>query len=169
MLFKIINPHDPYTLKADDPRVAMAAVLIIGEGKYGLDDEKGESYPTLCMCLTDKELTELITRTFGEGGLATFVEDNRESIADCLDSVMSVGFSERCLYEEALAFMDSDEKREAYRAKVHDRIRSSMTDLGTYAWKSAKALRERVVEGHYSDAGTAPASLEDSSSDSCRG
>jgi len=149
MLFKIINPHDSYTLKADDPRVAMVAVLIIGEGKYGLDDEKGESYPTLCMCLTDQELTELITRTFGKGGLATFVENNKETVADCLDSVMSVNFSERRLYEEALAFMDSDEKREAYRAKVHDMMRSSSVDLGTYAWKRAKALRERVVEVNY--------------------
>ena len=37
MLFEIINPSDPYTLETDSYAAAVAAVCILGEGKYGLD------------------------------------------------------------------------------------------------------------------------------------
>ena len=42
VLYEIINPSDPYTLKADDFKIAAAACLILGDGQYGLESEDGK-------------------------------------------------------------------------------------------------------------------------------
>lgn len=36
MKFEVINPHDPYSMESPDFVTALAAIAILGEGKYGV-------------------------------------------------------------------------------------------------------------------------------------
>jgi len=144
MLFELVNPSDPYTFKTDDSKVAEVVALLVGNGKMGLTDEKGEKYDTMILFLNEEQTETHLTETFGEGGLAGFVDANLKAVADALDSVMSFGFTERRTFELAMEAIETEERREEYRAKVHDKNRSSMNDFGTYAWKMAKQLRESI-------------------------
>jgi len=142
MLFEIINPSDPYTLRAEDPRVAMAAVLLLGNGQYGLRDEKDESYDTLLLFTSGEATEKRLQGMFGEGSLGGFLKEHKSAVADCLDSVMSFGFKERNTYDTWIEAIESEEKREEFRAKIHDKNRSSLNDIGGRAWEYAKRLRE---------------------------
>lgn len=143
MIYEIVNPSDCYTMKADDLAVAQAAVIVLGQGQYGLKDEQGESCAPMLLFATPKQTEEILAELFGEGSLGGFIERNKAAIADALDSVMSVDRRERRLYEEALVAIESEEKRQEFRDKTHDRHRSSMNDIGGAAWEYAKRLRER--------------------------
>lgn len=144
MLYELINPSDPYTCRADDPKAAMAVALVLGNGKMGLRDQEGEEYATLIMFMKEDALEEHLVHLFGEGGLGGFMEANAPAVADCLDSVMSVGFSERRTFDEAIKAIESDDRRDEYRAKIHDANRSSVNDFASYAWKYAASLRETM-------------------------
>jgi len=40
--FEIVNPSDPYTIETDDFAAACVATILLGVGKYALDEKGGE-------------------------------------------------------------------------------------------------------------------------------
>lgn len=137
MIWEITNPHDPYTIKADSFLPAAAAVLLIGEGRYGLDPvDEGERMPLFLF--TDSE--SWLKEKFGDFGEWLKDTANVAATAEALDSVMSVGPDERDEFDTYMARLPRP-TREVYRARLHNNNRSSLGDIGTSAWELAKQLR----------------------------
>lgn len=138
--YEIINPSDAYTFSAPDFATAAAAVLLLGEGKYGARSEDDtERLPVFLFGGSGPFIVE----TFGAVGLSDWIDAHRAAIADALDSVMSYGFRERGAFDAACELL-SGEALQGYRAKLHDANRSSMNDIGSRAWAIAARLREPV-------------------------
>jgi hypothetical protein len=145
MFYELINPSDPYTFHADDPLVAQAVAIWLGNGKMGLHDEKNGDYHTLLFLMKADAIDEHLRTTFGME-FKVFVMAHRAQIADALDSVMTCGFHDRRIFDEAMKRIDDPVKREEYRALVHDKNRTSMSDFGTYAWKLAASIRQQLAK-----------------------
>lgn len=128
MLFEIINPSDPYTLETDSYAAAVAAVCILGEGKYGLDPIDcdvpkvplalfGDLPPHVYQAAGVKDFDELAARLNSDAAF-------NEATAAALDSVR----------------IGTERERTADKAS-HDDRRSSLNDIGGRAWAYAEALR----------------------------
>lgn len=143
MLFD--NPSDCYTFEADDSKIAMAAVLLLGEGQYGLRDQTGQDYPTLILCGGKDCFDEIVREHFG-GDFNSFIETHRKEIAAAFDSVLCMDFAARSDYQDAIEEIATEDGRQRYRDKVHDRHRSSMNDIGKRAWLMAEYIRKKAQE-----------------------
>jgi hypothetical protein len=147
--YEIINPHDPYTIQGE-PKMVALAVLLLGNGQYAVkgNDRAENVFPIFLFddgtgtadWLATTFKMECTKETVGRC-LKELVQTYHIEVADALDSVMSFGLKERFAYNEAMRMLDG-EGREAYKAIVHDKNRSSLTDLGTRAWVMAKAIRK---------------------------
>ena len=136
MIYEIINPSDPYTLYADDFKVAAASVLLLGQGAYSIENEKGdEEMPIFLSGGAD----EWIEEKFGD--FEKWMDKNRDKVAECLESVMSFGFNQRYAYDEAIKAIKGKKAKQEYRDKIHDKNRSSLNDIGAKAWRIAEKLR----------------------------
>lgn len=135
MLFEVINPSDAYTFEADSYGVAAAAGLFLGEGRYGLQEVGGEwSMPVFIF----GGAIEWFDSQFGD--FSAFTEANKPKIAAALDSLVIGSATERMAYDTALAEISDADRREAFKAKWHDRNRSSMNNIGARAKKLAAAI-----------------------------
>lgn len=130
MLYEITNPSDPYTMEAESFAAAMGAVAILGEGRYGLEPI-GHDGPRVPINLFGDWPSELYQQAgispASAAGLARWMnasEENNEAVAKALDSVR---------YGNA-------ENRSKPRDLKND-SRSSMNNIGGYAWKYAEAMR----------------------------
>jgi len=141
--YSIINPSDAYTIKSDSRAVACMACLLVGGGQYGLESKEGDTGLPLFTFGGDPETW--FKKEF-EIDIHTFIEENRERIADCLDSILIGGIGERKGIEAVLAAISNPEERERAWVAYQDKKRSSMNDIGTYARDLAKAIRERQHE-----------------------
>lgn len=139
-IYEIINPSDKYTFRAKDDTVAFAVVLLLGEGKYAcLRVGDGETIGGM-LAFASKEVVDKIMSDFF-GDIGTWLKENRSDMIEAFDSVLCMGASDRTLYEEAIKDKTGDE-RIAFRDKVHDERRSSMNNIGAFAWRYAAAYRE---------------------------
>lgn len=145
MIYEIINPSDSYTCIAEEPKIAMAAIILLGNGKMGLEDESGKSYETIFMFMNEEQTEAKLKELFGEKCLGGFIKDNRPAIADCLDSVMSFGIKSRRLFDEAMKRISTEKSRKEFRESLHDKNRTSLNDFGSYAWRLAKDFRDAAL------------------------
>lgn len=85
--YEIINPSDLVTILADDINIARVATLIIGQGKYGLQDESGETVLEIyffgCNEKCQKDLTEM-----GLWPLQPYIDANKKALVTCLRTAM---------------------------------------------------------------------------------
>lgn len=134
-VYEIINPSDKYTLLADEHTVACAAVLIVGDGWYGLRVyQKDDS-----LIMPIMPAPEWITENVASGTtLKQFIEDKWESVADCLDSFV---IGDRNEYE-ASRRVAHPHLNPDFDAKWHEKRRSSMNDIGKQAKAIAKKIRK---------------------------
>lgn len=146
MIYEIINPSDPYTCIAEEPKVAMAAVIMLGDGRLGLEDESGKSHGTIFLFMNKKQTEAKLKELFGGKSLSEFFKENNLAIADCLDSVMSFGIESRRAFDEAMKRIPDEKSRKEYKESLHDKNRTSMNDFGSYAWKLAKSFRAIAKE-----------------------
>ncbi len=128
--YEIINPSDAYTLQAKDYNVACVCVAILGNGMYGISGSpiiKGWD-----MFFTGLGID-----------LEKFIPERWAEMAECFDSVLikTRTAEDRAAVEKQMEGMDT-----AARAKFlderHDRLRSSMNDIGGRAMALAARLRE---------------------------
>lgn len=132
MLFEIYNPSDKYTIEADDFGVACSVAIILGRGKVSISQIDGDLEMPLMFLWSDADMD-----VWFEENLDTTLEDllhnvDRAALADCMDSIV-VGDRDK--------YLASDLSWEDW----HDKNRTSMNDLGSYAKAFAKATRKNLA------------------------
>lgn len=132
------NPSDAVTFVMDDPIVAGVAVLLLGNGAYGLETEDGSSVVPVM-------LFGGIDRWCKEKGinLDAFIPQNYVPMAEFLDSVCYGSVRDRQECDEACLRMSPDEAAK-YRAARNDRRRSSMNNIGKAALQLASQMRKQA-------------------------
>lgn len=137
MIYKLVNPSDPYTFKADTYEIAALTVLCMGT-MYGATPKTGEENVPVFL-FTDAE--EWYKDNFGKS-IEEGIKANRENVADALLSMLYGGFEERDTYEMALESITDTEKEKDFKAKWHDH-HGSLNDIGSYAHKMAEILKSK--------------------------
>jgi hypothetical protein len=133
MIYEIVNPSDPITIEADDLVIAQVATIILGRGRYGLTDESGnEVLPLFLFGGFDQWAKK------NQFDVDKIMKERWAEIADCLETTVVVGISER---RAILAAVGSHGKEAIER--FNDERRSSMNDISGYAHKIAERIREQ--------------------------
>lgn len=144
-VWNLINPSDPYTLVTDNFEVATVVCLLLGEGRYGLEEINGERrVPLMLFDVNERWFRE----TFGCTCQELFdrmVGDRRAEIVACLDSVLIGSPASRATYQEGLDLIDDPQKRAAWRTRWHDKRQSSMNDIGAQARRLADQIRKVIT------------------------
>ncbi len=146
MLFEISNPSDAYTIEADSFEVAAMAVLLLGQGNYGVhqldgpEDDRKEM--PIMIIATEKQIEEWCQDNFG-ASLADCILRCKAKIPDVLDTVLIGSEADRATYHKALSLIDDSAKKEQWKAEWHDKRRSSMNNIGARAWAIAAKLRKQ--------------------------
>lgn len=138
---EIVNPSDAYTIDGTDTQAACAAILILGEGKYGLLNSDGDRVMSVFLFGGHEEFCQ---QMFG-GTIDNYIDGHKADIAAALDTVRIGSIGDREELEEALEAM-APSKRAAFLEKRNDNRRTSMNDIGSRAAKYAKLLRELATE-----------------------
>jgi hypothetical protein len=137
MLCKIINPSDAYTLRTDDFTLAGVATAILGDGKLGLSC--GELRTPILFGWPEWLKANSVEN------MDAYISANYAKLADVLDTVMIGDANTRATIEGALARMPADQ-HEAYLAETHERLRTSMNDIGRHAKYLTTQLRELAAK-----------------------
>lgn len=126
---------------ADDPKVAAVATVVLGDGFYGLHDEKDE---TVVGPIAFGGSDDWIKENFGDTEkYSAFIESHKKEIADALDSVRLGKLKDRREFENKIQSIESASERKNLEAKHHEK-RSSMNDIGGRAWSIAKSIRQSL-------------------------
>lgn len=139
MIFNLVNPSDAITFIGEDVQIAQAAILLLGRGMYGLEDESLEYVLPVFILGDAKPWLE----ENGFSNLGQFIFDNAAAIADFLATCLYSSVGERRDYEEAVARMTPEAAAEYRQTHQKDR-RSSMSDIGSAAEHYVKTLRVRA-------------------------
>ena len=131
MIYEISNPSDALTCKGNDFVITVAAIYLLGNGNYGITNEK-ESSPIMFGW-------ENWFEKKGIKDLSKFIEKNKKEIATVLNSVMLGSIHERNDLDAMLKLIPEDKKQQ-WIADRNDRRRSSLNDIETIAHKYAQKL-----------------------------
>lgn len=135
-LFKLINPSDDYTLRADSIEIAGAAVAYLSQS-YGVENlDTGETSPVMFGW----------NKWFRERGIsADWFRVHLTELADCLDSFLIGNAVDRELIEEVLERLPESERKD-FIMKRQERRRTSMSQIGEAAYNLASHLRAHAAE-----------------------
>jgi hypothetical protein len=136
MICEIINPSDPYTLVTDDFEKAAVAIAVIGNGKLGLSGYGPLHSPVLF------GWDEWFEKR-GITDLGAYLDANLESLAAILDTVLIGSAEDREVCDLVLAAIP-EEARPAFLEARHDKMRTSMNDIGAAAKAWAERLRKKA-------------------------
>lgn len=141
-LYEIINPSDPVRVESEDQTVACVAVALLGEGRYGLRNEDGDSVlPPLFLGGTEQWLASV-----GIASLDEYVETNASAIATVLESATLGSAKDFAFFKSAMAAIDDPAKRKAFREEWDDKKRSSENNICAWAHELAQRFRKRATE-----------------------
>ena len=136
MVYELINPSDSYTLEADTAAVAMAVVLVLGGGSYGI---KAEGVKHFYPPFPGTDLLGLFREDFGVS-----VEETLKRAAECAavcESFLCGPPHLRAIYLEGLGGCEDEQARTKWRNEWHDANRSSLSDIGRSAWELGAKFR----------------------------
>lgn len=117
MKFKIVNPHDPYTMEAADMEVAAVAICFLGLGRYalkGIGEDAGQDVPIFLSGGHDAWFIAKFGMNF---------EDTSNHVADHRAGELAAAFDSVQLLHDA---------------------RSSMNDIKAQAQALSGAVRKRL-------------------------
>jgi hypothetical protein len=137
MILEIQNPSDAITIETDDIVAAGVAIMIVGDGWYGLEDEKGEQV----VPITALGTAEPWLKQNGVSDIEAYIKANRLKMATILESALYGDVSDRALFNAAVEKM-SKENAHAFREEWNDKKRSSLNNIGAACLHYAKAFRE---------------------------
>lgn len=145
MLFSIINPSDPYTMRASELEVAAVAVGALGFGKYGLEEISGDRSGQVPMFLTDGHdawYMKQFGRTFEQS--VNYVMANRfDEFVKALTSVHIGTPADKAAFDERAKQCPDEEALVELLHELHDAKRTSSNDIGRQAWNMAQVLVEQ--------------------------
>lgn len=146
LLFKIVNPSDPYTITASSLDVATVTTVLLGQGKYPLQSlDGGQDVPLFSFGGADKWTHDNFKENLME--LANRVMDTKMAeVADCLDSVLYGDKEDRVQFLASCEGMSREDFEETRGAR-QEKERSSMNDIGERAYRMAAKFRESIAEG----------------------
>ena len=143
MLFEIVNPSDPYTIKADTMKVAAAACVLLGNGSYAFKPLEGEGAVEVPIFFIGGH-DEWFNENFGqdtETVCGDVIDNFKGALADCLDSVTYGSAADRREFEH-LTEHCTPEERQKLRVERNRNRHGSLNDIGGRAFEMAKRLRE---------------------------
>lgn len=146
MLYKIINMSDKYTIIAPDHAVATVACVLLGSGQYSFDpvgDDKSLMVPFMMFGGADNFCLEKFGATLDDLINVTLMTKS-EALAACLDSCL---IGNRDDFDACAKAIDDPEKIAVFKAERHDRLRSSMNDIGKRAAILATKVRQKNLAG----------------------
>lgn len=138
MKYELVNMSDPYTMIADDHKVAFVSATLIST-TMTVTSEDGEFKPSIPAFAGGMDYIQEVLDT---DDVTQFIKDNISGVIDFLDSVALGTFDERDAYDAKLLEFENLDGRDVWRKKYLDEKRSSMNDIGSYAWDLANQLRE---------------------------
>lgn len=137
MILEIKNPSDAVTIETDDIVAAGIAIMVVGDGWYGLENEDGEQV----VPITALGCAESWLKENGVSDIEAYIKANRLKMAAILESALYGGAGDRALFNAAIEKM-SKEDAHLYREQWNDKKRSSLNDIGAACLHYAKAFRE---------------------------
>lgn len=141
MIYEVVNPSDPVTIESDSDTTASVAILLVGQGKYGLRRD-GDTVMPLLFLAEEEDLSRWLTENGvagGLGGLQKFIDENTPEIASTLDTAMVASPSDRAAIAETIRASGGDQVK-AIRA-WNEAKRSSMNNICGACFKIASRLR----------------------------
>lgn len=145
MLLEIINPSDPYTMRAADFRIACVACNLISAGQTGLrelkdqDDKERHHMPPFLFGGHDEWYFKQFGQTFKEALYET-VNNQQDELIACLESVLVCLPEDRDHVEIELAQL-SKEAQKIFCEQWHKEHRTSLNDFRKVALDLANTLR----------------------------
>lgn len=146
MIYEIVNPSDAVTIEAQDSVLASIAIIVLGNGQYGLYDEDGRTVLGIFALSSPEKLIEWLRDNGVEDTkMDEFYAKNGEEIAAILESVVYGDIKDR---KSITALTESMTKADRLKAiaKYNDSKRSSMNDIGSAAFELAKGFRKKAQE-----------------------
>lgn len=143
MIYELLNPSDEVTFEADDPRVAVAVCVVLGDGKYGLEADSGNREDGFPLLLSSTEAaTDKALAAHGFSGgvveLVAFMSTEAARIADALDTLAYCSMADR---KAMFAAVGSDR---AALLRWNDEKRTSLNDIGAWAAAVSKGIRAKT-------------------------
>ena len=145
MIYEIINPSDAVTIEAEDSLLASVAVIILGEGAYGLYDEDDRAVlPIFRFSDPEKLIRWLSDNGITPDKMDEFYARNGEELATIMESAVYGKIADR---KAILAMTDGMTKADKIKAlsKYNDSKRSSLNDIGASCLALAKIFREKAA------------------------
>ena len=145
MIFELVNPSDAVTFECEDVRVACVAVLVLGEGKYGLTDTKGDSVLPLFMFGGMDPVNAWFKEQHDIDDVMEWMNAHLEEMATFLDSMVYGSVKERQLFLDAVSKMNAEDAAD-FKEKWFDQKRSSMNNIGRACAAYAAGCRKKAEE-----------------------
>lgn len=157
-LYEIINPSDSVCIEASDEIVACVAVLLLGEGAYGLNRCKdGKSVLPITMLgggdqwLADHGVVpqEALKHPpkYGEA-LHAWIDAHAGAMIRVYESAFYGDPSEHRAFEAAMAAIEDPMVRAESRRRFNDERRTSLTNIGARCQEWALRIRELYAQSH---------------------
>lgn len=137
--YEIINPSDKVIIASEDDLTAAVAVLLLGEGRYGLcraDPAGKQVLPILLFGGVDDWIKQ-----HGIHDLDTWLNNHALDLAVVFESVFYGSLNELEALESAIGNLAEPSRREA-RNNYNDKKRASMNNIGARCIAWAKRCRE---------------------------
>ena len=143
-VYEIINPSDKCTLEAPGDAVAAVAVLLLGQGAFGVERCDGDTMRPILPFFRFASNAEVALEAWARDELGTPLDDNisahKSLLAAALESVLYGSAEDRRVYHRALDLIDDPTKRQQWRDEWEDSRRSSMNKICGAAWSMARAM-----------------------------
>jgi len=139
-----MNPSDECTIEAQNELLACCAVIVLGEGNYGLYDEGGKAILPIFRFSDPQRLMDwLQERGIAPEKMDEFYAKNGVEMAEILESVAYGSIKDR---KSILAVCEgkTDAETKAALTKWNDEKRSSLNDISKACHQIAKAFRKKA-------------------------
>lgn len=137
MLYEIINPSDKMTMAAENQGVAACAIILLGEGWYGLDPHTGNEDDEVPLFITDEWFEDRFDMSSVD-----YMRLHWDEVVAALETVTYGGFDDYREYHDQLEKLDED-KREDFAFRWAGEHRTSMNNIGERAKQLAVVLKAR--------------------------
>lgn len=156
MIYEIANPCDAVTIEAEDSVLAAVAVVVLGNGTYGLyDEDERVVLPIFLLEKPEKLVAWLTEHGIDSNKMDDFYAKNGEEVAKILESVVYGKINDRRALTAMTEKMSTTDRLDA-TSKWNESRRSSTRNIGADARNLAMAFRKKAEEARTATAPTDP-------------